>query len=531
MERSEEATRGEAARGALALRARAARALGILGGSFDPPHAGHLFVARAAARAFALEHVVLVPAARPPHKPSRVLAAARDRVAMLELLIADDPDLSLWTGELDRAGPSYTYDTVLRLREAAHPEARLHLLMGGDNLAGLAGWHEAEALLALVQPIVVVRRGSSLAASATGLSEAARERIQRGAPGRRAVRRQLLRAARGAGPRRRSPGGPPRGDPGIHRGAGHLPRRPMSTLPGLLAVALASATACSVLVRLFARLGWTDGAGGPHAARKLQGRAVPTVGGPAILVGLALAAFVVAPAATLGDAGPLPARWALPLAEAVGGRPRPLSGPGPRLPRRPPAPGTGARLEARRAGRGPRAPGGVGARVGLGPRSGGGGGAGALPGPGRRGGLQRAEHLRPRRRGPRRARGPGLRLRAAVDRGGGGGLPALQPRRGAGPRIYRGLRGTRARGAGAPGALGLPRGCGEPRPGAAPARHAPRLAAGVAAGSGPRAAGPWSARFGAAAPGSATASTSSTASSGAGTRQGRRAARFPWRPS
>jgi len=139
-----------------------ARTLGILGGSFDPPHLGHLFVARTARLVCRLEHVLFVPAARPPHKPERVLASAADRVAMLELLLADEPLLSVWTTELEREGPSYTIDTVKELRAAVAPGTELFLLIGSDNLPGLPGWRDAEELLSLVVPVVVWRRGSRL---------------------------------------------------------------------------------------------------------------------------------------------------------------------------------------------------------------------------------------------------------------------------------------------------------------------------------------------------------------------------------
>lgn len=153
----------------------------MLGGSFDPPHAGHLHVARRAREAFGLDHVVLVPAARPPHKPGRLLAAPADRLALLDLLVGGEPWLSVWTGELAREGPSYSIDTVRELRRALGPGAELHWILGSDNLAGLPGWREAEELLRLVQPIVVARRGAPLdEALLAPLSPQARERVRRG---------------------------------------------------------------------------------------------------------------------------------------------------------------------------------------------------------------------------------------------------------------------------------------------------------------------------------------------------------------
>lgn len=135
------------------------RRIGLLGGSFDPVHAGHLHVACAAQRAFGLDRVVFVPAARPPHKSGRRLAAARHRVAMLELALRGRPDWTISSIELERAGPSYTADTVRALRAAIRePEgAQIFLILGSDNLRGLPEWREAEWLVGHVQPIVVPR--------------------------------------------------------------------------------------------------------------------------------------------------------------------------------------------------------------------------------------------------------------------------------------------------------------------------------------------------------------------------------------
>src|SRR5262245_7482462 len=89
-------------------RGRRPRRIGFFGGSFDPVHIGHLHVAREAQRAFALDRVVFVPAAQPPHKPGRRLASGEHRVRMLELAIGDTPGWSVSTLELERGGTSYT---------------------------------------------------------------------------------------------------------------------------------------------------------------------------------------------------------------------------------------------------------------------------------------------------------------------------------------------------------------------------------------------------------------------------------------
>lgn len=139
------------------------RRLGLFGGSFDPVHVGHLHVARAAREACGLERVVFVPAARPPHKPERVLAGGGERVAMVELAIAGHPQYSTSPLELERTGPSYSVDTVreLRGRLGLDSELELRMIIGWDNLVGLERWREVDALFELAPPIVILRDGVS----------------------------------------------------------------------------------------------------------------------------------------------------------------------------------------------------------------------------------------------------------------------------------------------------------------------------------------------------------------------------------
>jgi nicotinate-nucleotide adenylyltransferase len=164
----------------LADAARRARRLGVLGGSFDPPHLGHLHAARRAREAFALEHVVFVPAARPPHKPGRVLAGETQRLEMLALLLAEERDASVWGVELARRGPSYTIETLRELRALVSATTTLFLVLGEDNLAGFAGWRAAEEIVALAQPIVVHRSGVEPVPARAELSPFARTRLALG---------------------------------------------------------------------------------------------------------------------------------------------------------------------------------------------------------------------------------------------------------------------------------------------------------------------------------------------------------------
>lgn len=148
---------------ALSDRARRAERLGMLGGSFDPVHLGHVHVAETAAAVAGLDHVVWVPAARPPHKPDRVLADERHRLAMLELALAacERPRAhSIWSVELERVGPSYTVDTVEALSRERAGAGELYLLLGSDNVPGLATWREVERILRLARPLVVERTGA-----------------------------------------------------------------------------------------------------------------------------------------------------------------------------------------------------------------------------------------------------------------------------------------------------------------------------------------------------------------------------------
>ena len=103
------------------------RRVGILGGTFDPVHNGHLHVANALRTALDLDRVVWVPAGRPPHKAGQIVSSDRDRLAMLELALAGSPNDEISTIDIDRSGPSYTADTLELLADAFHAIATLFL--------------------------------------------------------------------------------------------------------------------------------------------------------------------------------------------------------------------------------------------------------------------------------------------------------------------------------------------------------------------------------------------------------------------
>lgn len=143
-----------------------AERVGVLGGSFDPVHEGHLHVARAALAARDLDRVVFVPAHAPPHKPGVRLAPDADRLAMLRLALAEEPRFGVCELELERPGPSYTVDTLRALPAALGlaSDARLFLVIGGDNLPDFPRWRGFDEILRLAEPLVVVRAGDERAA-------------------------------------------------------------------------------------------------------------------------------------------------------------------------------------------------------------------------------------------------------------------------------------------------------------------------------------------------------------------------------
>ena len=134
------------------------RRLGIMGGTFDPPHYGHLFAALEAAHVLSLERVLFIPTAQPPHKVSDPVTAAEHRAAMIGLSIADNPRFELSNLELERGGLSYTIQTARELHRR-HPDAELHFIVGMDSLAELPTWYEPAAILKIARLAAVYRSG------------------------------------------------------------------------------------------------------------------------------------------------------------------------------------------------------------------------------------------------------------------------------------------------------------------------------------------------------------------------------------
>jgi nicotinate-nucleotide adenylyltransferase len=142
--------------------------IGLLGGSFDPIHRGHLQLAGDALRALALAQVRFVPAGQPWQKA--VATPAEHRARMVELAIRDEPRFALGRHEIERAGPTYTVDTLRALRAMLGPEVPLVLLIGGDQMQRLDTWREWKRLLDLAH-LGVARRNDAVLTLSWALQE------------------------------------------------------------------------------------------------------------------------------------------------------------------------------------------------------------------------------------------------------------------------------------------------------------------------------------------------------------------------
>lgn len=151
------------------------RRVGVLGGTFDPPHLGHIVVACEALWQLDLHEVRLVPARVPPHKDEPAVAPPERRAVWLERAVAERPGLVVSRVELQRAGTSYTVDTLEAIA-AAEPDLALWFVLGADQLESFPGWHEPARILELAR-LAVVARGDVARRELAGLA-------RRVAPGR-----------------------------------------------------------------------------------------------------------------------------------------------------------------------------------------------------------------------------------------------------------------------------------------------------------------------------------------------------------
>ena len=138
------------------------RRIGVLGGTFDPIHIGHLVIAEEARVRHRLDRIIFVPAKIPPHKQERSYSAAPHRLWMVALAIQDNPCFEVSRVDLDRQGPSFTVDTLRVLGAEYGDEAELYFVMGVDMLASLDMWHRPEDVIRLARIIAVSRPNHSV---------------------------------------------------------------------------------------------------------------------------------------------------------------------------------------------------------------------------------------------------------------------------------------------------------------------------------------------------------------------------------
>ncbi len=130
--------------------------LGIFGGTFNPPHLGHLILAETAANDLKLDRVFFVPAGRPPHKTHKPLADAEHRLIMVKLAIDHNPRFAAAGVDMDRPGPHYTTDMV-RIFQEHYGGAEIYFLMGSDSLRDLLSWRDADQLIQMANLVVMQR--------------------------------------------------------------------------------------------------------------------------------------------------------------------------------------------------------------------------------------------------------------------------------------------------------------------------------------------------------------------------------------
>jgi len=134
--------------------------IGILGGTFNPVHNGHLHIAEQSANEFNLDRVIFVPSGLPPHKSTEDLAPKEDRLRMVELAVEGNPKFSVSRTEIDRSGFSYAVDTFNELRREFGEEAELYYIMGMDSINDILSWRKPLELFRLCKFIVATRPGS-----------------------------------------------------------------------------------------------------------------------------------------------------------------------------------------------------------------------------------------------------------------------------------------------------------------------------------------------------------------------------------
>ena len=138
------------------------RRIGVMGGTFDPVHHGHLVAASEVAHTFSLHEVIFVPTGEPYQKQTRVVSAAEDRYLMTVIATASNPRFSVSRVDIDRPGPTYTIDTLKDLRASAGPQDEFFFITGADALSEILTWHAADELFSLAHFVGCTRPGHRL---------------------------------------------------------------------------------------------------------------------------------------------------------------------------------------------------------------------------------------------------------------------------------------------------------------------------------------------------------------------------------
>lgn len=150
--------------------------IGIIGGTFDPIHNGHLVIASCAADAYDLDHVIFIPSAVPPHKIGKKITPVENRYEMTLLATLDNPRFSVSKVEMEREGSSYTVDTIKYFRDL-YPEQEIYFITGADTIVEIDTWKNPHELMQMVHFIAAVRPGYTFEGLAKDFYQKNRERI------------------------------------------------------------------------------------------------------------------------------------------------------------------------------------------------------------------------------------------------------------------------------------------------------------------------------------------------------------------
>jgi nicotinate-nucleotide adenylyltransferase len=135
--------------------------IGLLGGTFDPPHAGHMHMAECASWLLGLDKIVFLICGNTPHKDADAVSPPEHRLAMLRLAIDGHENYRIDESELYSMEKSYTVNSIMRIRQILHPSSRLYFIIGADSLMYLEKWHDAERLMQITSFICIPREGFS----------------------------------------------------------------------------------------------------------------------------------------------------------------------------------------------------------------------------------------------------------------------------------------------------------------------------------------------------------------------------------